>query len=49
MEEDKKRIKRDRTMLEKAQRDRKSNFDQKAQGEIEELQNKVRMVNCSIA
>ena len=25
------------------------NFDQKAQGEIEELQNKVRMVNCSIA
>ena len=41
MEEEKKRIKRDRTMLEKAQRERKSNFDQKAQGEIEELQQKV--------
>ena len=41
MEEEKKRIKRDRTMLEKAQRERKSNFDQKAQGEIEDLQQKV--------
>ena len=44
MEEEKKRIKRDRTMLEKAQRERKSNFDQKAQGEIEDLQQKVRRV-----
>ena len=43
MEEEKKRIKRDRTMLEKAQRERKSNFDQKAQGEIEDLQQKVRI------
>lgn len=42
MDEERKRIKRDRNMLEKAQRDRRNNCDQKAQGEIEELQQKVK-------
>ena len=41
MEEEKKRIRKDKIMLEKSSRDRKSNFDQKAHEEIEELQAKV--------
>ena len=41
MDEEKKRIRKDKIMLEKSSRDRKSNFDQKAHEEIEELQAKV--------
>ena len=41
LEEEKKRIRREKIMLEKASRDRKTNFDQRAQEEIEELQAKV--------
>lgn len=41
MEEDKKRIRRDKTLMEKTLRDRKANYDQKAGEEIAELQAKV--------
>ena len=45
MDEEKKRIRKDKIMLEKSSRDRKSNFDQKAHEEIEELQAKVSFWN----
>ena len=47
MDEEKKRIRKDKIMLEKSSRDRKSNFDQKAHEEIEELQAKVSFFEIS--
>ena len=44
MDEEKKRLKRDKNLFEKSQKDRKANYDQKAQDEIDELQNKVQKV-----
>ena len=45
IDEEKKRLKRDKNLFEKSQKDRKANYDQKAQDEIDELTNKVQKVN----
>ncbi len=47
-EEEKRRIKRDRMLMEKAQKDRKCNDVKRATDELEDLQNKVRICEFSI-
>jgi len=44
LEEEKKRLRRDRALLDKAQKDKRSNQDKKSQDEIEDLQAKVSKV-----
>ena len=42
LEEERKWVRREKNLFEKSQKDKKTNFERRAQDEVEELQNKVR-------
>jgi hypothetical protein len=49
LEEERKWVRREKSLFEKSQKDKKTNFERRAQDEVEELQNKVNTVISRIA
>ena len=47
LEEERKWVRREKVLFDKSQKDKKSNFERRAQDEVEELQNKVHGINVS--
>ena len=46
LEEERKWVRREKVLFDKSQKDKKSNFERRAQDEVEELQNKVHDKKC---